>query len=211
MRKAKEPPGRLCSGLLCPIQTQRALQIRQQGQHLRVQRRDGLVGDREHRLHRQGAGDADALALSAGEFVRVALHRIRRKPDTVQQRDGPLVPIPPGADAMDDKSLLDDVAHLQAWVQSPEDHLHPPAQRAKRRLFQMRDVGTSKRIDPLAGSSNRRMARPTAVFPPPDSPTSPTSSRDREVQPVHRTQHAAAAAHRCPRYGDESRGRWHQH
>ena len=37
-----------------------------------VQRGDGLVADNEVRVDRQGAGDADALALAAGKFVGVA-------------------------------------------------------------------------------------------------------------------------------------------
>jgi hypothetical protein len=48
------------------------LQVHQQVQHLRlhrnVERRDRLVGDDERGLTDQRAGDADALALAAGEF-----------------------------------------------------------------------------------------------------------------------------------------------
>src|SRR6185437_16413799 len=37
-----------------------------------VERRDGLVGDDKLRAKNEGAGDADALTLAAGEFVREA-------------------------------------------------------------------------------------------------------------------------------------------
>ncbi len=50
-------------------------------QHLRlhrdVERRDRLVGDQELGLDRQRARDADPLALSAGELVRIAAERLR--------------------------------------------------------------------------------------------------------------------------------------
>ena len=52
------------------------LQVGQQVQHLGldrdVERRDRLVGDEQLRRQHQGAGDGDALALAAGEHVRVA-------------------------------------------------------------------------------------------------------------------------------------------
>ena len=55
-------------------QVQLALQVAQQVDHLRldrdVQRGDRLVGDDQLRAQRERAGDADALALAAGELVR---------------------------------------------------------------------------------------------------------------------------------------------
>ena len=52
------------------------LQVHQQVDHLRlhrdVERRHRLVADDQLRLQRQRAGDAEALALAAGEFVRIA-------------------------------------------------------------------------------------------------------------------------------------------
>ena len=47
-----------------------------------VERRDRLVGDDQLGLERDGARDADALALAAGEFVREALACVGRKPTT---------------------------------------------------------------------------------------------------------------------------------
>ena len=58
-------------------QPELALHVAQQVQHLRldrhVERRDGLVGDQQLRLQRERARHADALALAAGELVRVAV------------------------------------------------------------------------------------------------------------------------------------------
>ena len=50
------------------------LEVGEQVEHLRlhrhVERRHRLVGDQQVRLEREGARDADALALTAGELVR---------------------------------------------------------------------------------------------------------------------------------------------
>ena len=65
------------------------LQVAQQVEHLRldrdVERRDRLVADDQLRLDRERAGDRDALALAAGELVRIALREARLEPDQLQQ------------------------------------------------------------------------------------------------------------------------------
>ena len=70
-------------------QTQLALQAAQQVQHLRlnrdIQRRDRLVGDQQLGLERDRARDADPLALSAGELMRIAVVVLRVQPDAVHQ------------------------------------------------------------------------------------------------------------------------------
>ena len=50
-----------------------------------VQRRDGFVADDELGFHRERARDADALALPAGELVRVAGDVLRIEPDQAEQ------------------------------------------------------------------------------------------------------------------------------
>ncbi len=50
-----------------------------------VERRHRLVADDERRLHRERTRDADALALAAGELVRVALRHFRPQSDLAQQ------------------------------------------------------------------------------------------------------------------------------
>ncbi len=55
-------------------------QFAQQQQHPRLHQdikcRDRLIGHDQFQLHARRAGNADALALAAGEFMRLALQRI---------------------------------------------------------------------------------------------------------------------------------------
>ena len=61
-------------------QTVLRLQILQQVHDLRlyrhIERGDWLVANDQLRINRQGAGDADALALAAGKLVRKAAQMI---------------------------------------------------------------------------------------------------------------------------------------
>ena len=70
--------------------SRRLADVVEEAQHLRldrdVERRDRLVGDQELGLHRQGAGDADALPLAARELVRIALERVRVELDQRHSR-----------------------------------------------------------------------------------------------------------------------------
>ena len=70
-------------------QPELALQLGEQVDDLRldrdVERRDGLVGDDQLGLQRDGARDADALALAAGELVREAVVVLGVEPDAVHQ------------------------------------------------------------------------------------------------------------------------------
>ena len=50
-----------------------------------VERGDRLVADDQLRPQRDGAGDADALALAAGELVGVAVVVLRVQPDALHQ------------------------------------------------------------------------------------------------------------------------------
>jgi hypothetical protein len=66
------------------------LQIVQKVDHLRLDRDvecgDRLVADDQARVERERAGDADALALAAGEFVREAIERPRPAKPTLRAR-----------------------------------------------------------------------------------------------------------------------------
>ena len=70
-------------------QAEVALELAQQVEHLRldrdVERRHRLVGDDQLRLERDRARDADALALAAGELVRVAVVVLGVEADRVHQ------------------------------------------------------------------------------------------------------------------------------
>ena len=124
-------------------QAELLLQVLQQVDDLRldrdVERRDRLVADDEVGLGRERAGDADALALPAGELVRPAVHRVARQPHRVHQ-----APRPVSSRSAADRGeaeiadrLGQDVAHAHARVEARErvleHHLHAPPQRPQRR------------------------------------------------------------------------------
>ena len=60
-----------------------------QFQHLRlnrhIKRRHRFVGNQHFRFHGKRTGDADALALAAGELVREPVQRLRRQSDNFHQ------------------------------------------------------------------------------------------------------------------------------
>ena len=105
------------------------LQVAQQVDDLRlhahVERRGRLVEHDEVRLQHHGAGNRDALALAAGEFVRIAEARLGIEPDLVQHLDHPARPAP----AADSDG---------SWIFSPSSmisrHRHARAERAERIL-----------------------------------------------------------------------------
>ena len=53
--------------------------------HRNVERRHRLVADQDARLHRDSAGNRDALALAAGERARIAGHVIGIEPDQLRR------------------------------------------------------------------------------------------------------------------------------
>ena len=97
-------------------QAELALQVAQQVDHLRLHRDveggDRLVADDQARVQRQRAGDADPLALAAGEFVRVAVERVLPQADLEGELRDPLVELTAARDAVIDERLADDVADL---------------------------------------------------------------------------------------------------
>ena len=109
-----------------------ALQVPQQVDDLcldgDVQGGDGLVGDDQLGLEGQRAGDADALALAAGELVRVAVVVLGVKADDLQQLLDPLLHATGRADPVDLHRHGDDPADgvpgVQRGVRVLEDDLH---------------------------------------------------------------------------------------
>ena len=108
------------------------LEVAQQVQHLRadghIQRGDGLIRDDEFRLHDQGAGNADALALAAGELVGEAGGKFRQQTHIQQRLTDFFLPLGGGQVGPDvHQALAHDVADLGALVQGGlgvlEDHL----------------------------------------------------------------------------------------
>ena len=59
--------------------------------HGKIERRGRLVEQDEFRVEHQRAGNGDALALPAGEFVREAVERVRIEPDIDQRAADALV------------------------------------------------------------------------------------------------------------------------
>src|SRR5580692_10234257 len=101
-------------------------------------------------MQRQRAGDADTLALTAGELMWVAIQRFGPQPDLA----GKLLDLPgerrPCGDAIIDQRLADDVAHSEARVERGirvlEDDLHLPPERPHVALRQL--------IDPRAAEAD---------------------------------------------------------
>ena len=77
------------------------LQVLQQiddlGLDRHVERRDRLVADDQLGLDRERARDADALALAAGELVRIAAHVIGLQADGLEQLDDALLELRAGS------------------------------------------------------------------------------------------------------------------
>src|SRR5581483_12325298 len=74
-----------------------------------VERRDRLVGDDQLRVQRQRAGQAEALALAAGELVRIAVDRVVCQAYLVEQAANRLQPLLRRAAVRDVKWLGDDL------------------------------------------------------------------------------------------------------
>ena len=115
-----------------------ALQVLEQVDDLRldrhVERRHRLVADDEVGLGGERAGDADALALAAGELVGPAVRGVARQAYGVEQHvDAPVEVGLRGREAEIADRLGEDVAHSQARIEARErvleHHLHAPAQR----------------------------------------------------------------------------------
>jgi hypothetical protein len=83
-----------------------------------IQRRDRLVADDDLRSEGQATGDADALALAAGELVRVASQVVGVEADHLEQLLYLLPAAALGRDVrVDLERLADDVADRHPWVQ----------------------------------------------------------------------------------------------
>src|SRR5260370_2274707 len=127
------------------------LQVLQQVDDLRldrdVERRDRFVADDEFGLCRECPGDADALELTTGEFVRPTVQRVAWQPQRVHQRRNPRLKV--GGrfrEAEIADRLGQDIAHPHAGIETGErileHHLHAAAHAAQ--------TFGRKIVDPLA-------------------------------------------------------------
>ncbi|MNZ28893.1 hypothetical protein D3C78_461330 [compost metagenome] len=107
-------------------------QVHYLGLHRDVQRRHRLVAHQQFGLEGDGAGYADALALTAGKLVRIAIHRTLGQAHLVQQLQHPAASLRCVAFTVDDEGLFQDLAHCVATVEGfcriLKDYLHLLAQ-----------------------------------------------------------------------------------
>ena len=144
------------------------LQILQQVEDLRL---DGhvegghrLVTTDELRLRRERPGDADTLALAAGEGVRIALEVLDLQADGVHQLLDPIFQFLSARQVVGHQRLGDDVQYRHAWIQRRvgvlEDHLHVAADLPQPVLVQLGDVdrrvgGLELEVDRAVGGLDR--------------------------------------------------------
>src|SRR4051812_10252751 len=128
--------------------TEVAPQVLEQVHHLgldgHVQRGHRLVGDDHLRLDRERAGDPDALPLTTGELVRVAVVVLGVQADPLQQLLDPVELLALLHQVVDAQRRTDDVAdrlpRVQRAVRVLEDDLQLASERAQLALLQLRDV-----------------------------------------------------------------------
>ena len=196
-----------------------ALQLAQQVEDLRlhrhVERRGRLVADDQPRLHRQRARDRDALALAAGELVRIALQRIAAQADLVDQpldalRGAAARPCS-GRRASRPSSRMSSTRMRGSSDANGSWKMIWMSRRAcAQRVAVQREQVAGRRAAPGRSTaawprSSCTMALPVVVLPQPDSPTSasvrPRRDREGHVVARRRSRRARAAAARC---GSES-------
>ena len=126
---------------------QTPLQIAQQIDHLRldrnVQGRDRFVADDETRLDRERAGDADALTLAAGEFVRITGRVLRRESDQSEQLRHPGLG-PRVCEAVQRQRFAQRLSHGHPWIERRvrvlENDLHEAPLRAQLAMRKGKDI-----------------------------------------------------------------------
>jgi hypothetical protein len=153
-----------------------ALQFREEFEHLRahrdVERRDRLVGDDEARPAHHGAGDRDALALAAGELVRIALGEAVAQADLGQHLgDARLLVglVMPGTSRSGSATSADRHARIERGIRILEHHLAvqpvvPIGRLAlEDRLAVEQDLAAGRLDQPGDGLAERGLARARAA------------------------------------------------
>ena len=113
---------------------ERGHQVEDLGPDRHVQRRHGLVGHDQRRAGGQGAGQADALALPAGQLARVPVELAHGQPGLLGQLPDLAAALLAGQAALGPQRLLDDAGQrhprVERGVRVLEHHLHVVAGRA---------------------------------------------------------------------------------
>ena len=125
------------------------LQVLQQVDNLRlnrdIERGNRLVADDDLGADRQGAGDADALALAAAELVREALGVVGVQADGLEQLGHAVAPGLALGQAVDRQRLADDRADRHARIERGirvlEDHLDLAPVGEEPAVAERREVG----------------------------------------------------------------------
>jgi len=128
------------------------LQVAQQIEHLRLHRdiqcRNRFIADDELWLQDQRPGNADSLALSPAELVRVAPRVLGTQTDGRKRRMHLRLPLAPGAQAVYDQSLSDAGADGHTWIERAirvlEDSLGLPAPSSEVATTQFEHILTGK-------------------------------------------------------------------
>lgn len=113
--------------------------------HRDVEGGDRLVSHNERGLQRQGPGDADPLALSAGKAVRIAVGGIAGQSHALQQfGNGGTRLLCGSGEAVDDKRFRYDARDLHARIERRigilQDDLHARTQASQRLATEMGNV-----------------------------------------------------------------------
>ena len=164
-----------------------ALQLDEQVQDLGldrdVERRDGSSATISFGCSDERARDADALALAAGELVRVAVERARAEPDALERLGDPLARARSRPDAMDARAprrrcratvMRGSSEPTESWKMICIVAARAPCSSRRRELASGRCRRT--RSSPAVGSISRSSVRPSVDLPQPDSPTRPSVS-----------------------------------
>ena len=175
-------------------------QVEHPGLHRHVERRRRLVGDQQARAEREGPGDADALALPAGQLVRVAVAQVAGQVHLVEQLLDPLAERGALGDLLQQQRLADRLADRQPRVQRRPgvlEHEADVAAHARRSSLEMPTM--------FVPSTDGRRPRRTAAAR--RSPDRSSSCPTRTPPPARRPRRGRSTGRRRRRHGTPAPGR----
>ena len=174
------------------VRLQPLLKVEQEVDDLRLHRdvegRDELVGDQHLRLDGKRAGDADALALAAGELVRDSGRRRRQAGGRARAarrcgRDRRRRGACGGRESASPRIWRTRHARVERAVGVLEDHLDAAVEGAAFGAGAARRCPCPRRrMRPSSGSSSRTRQRASVDLPQPNSPTMPSVSPRRDLE-----------------------------